>query len=159
MLLAATAFFGAKQPAKPAAKATVSKSAKAPESAKKASSKPPRTAPGPSLEDLDNLCRRDLAWGRLNKLRAGCLDLEPASSATATYWRLLLSDDPNELRKGFAPPSLAKREVDARLLLAAGRYHFARGQVRELGDIVEIGRKAKLKGLEIDSLGRLSRGK
>lgn len=120
----------------------------------------PRSAPAaPTLAQLDKICRRDQAFGKLDALRGRCADLEPRSSAIATYWRLSLADDPNDLRVGFAPPNLAKLDVDSRLLLAAGRYHFARGQVREMEDLVEIARKAKLKGREIDTLRQLAAGK
>lgn len=110
------------------------------------------------LEQADKICRRDLAWGKLDAVRARCADLDPANSAIATFWRLTLSDDPNDLRKGFAPVALAKVDVDARLLLLGGRYHFARGQIREMEDLVEMGRKAKLKGPDIDTLKLLAQG-
>jgi hypothetical protein len=113
----------------------------------------------PSLTQADKICRRDQAWGKLDAVRSRCADLSPSSSAISTYWRLTLSDDPNELRKGFAPATLAKGDVDPRLLLAAGRYHFARGQIREMEDLAEIARKAKLKGAEIDTLKQLAAGK
>jgi len=113
----------------------------------------------PPLVQADRICRHDQAWGKLEAVRFRCADLSPASSAISNYWRLTLTDDPNELRKGFAPPTLAKGEVDPRLLLAAGRYHFARGQIREMEDLVEIARKAKLKGAEIDTMKLLAAGK
>jgi hypothetical protein len=123
--------------------------------------KPTKATPAkPSpLEEANRTCRRDLAFGKLDAVRARCADLAPAASAIATYWRLALTDDPNDLRKGFAPAALAKGEVDARLLLLGGRYHFARGQVRETADLVEIGSKARLKGPEFDTLKRLATGK
>lgn len=121
---------------------------------------PAKTAIKPSpLEQSDKICRRDMAWGKLDAVRARCADLDPAHSAIASYWRFALSDDPNELRKGLAPSALAKVDVDARLLLLGGRYHFARGQIREMEDLVELGRKAKLKGPDIDTLKRLAAGK
>lgn len=126
---------------------------------------PAKTAPAKKVEEnsplvqSDKICRRDLALGKLDAVRSRCADLSPANSAIATYWRLTLTDDPNDLRKGCAPAILAKAEVDARLLLFAGRYHFARGQIREMEDLVGIARKSKLKGPEIDTLNRLVAGK
>lgn len=111
------------------------------------------------LEQSDKICRRDLAWGKLDAVRARCANLDPASSAIATYWHLTLTDDPNDLRKGFAPVALAGGDVDARLLLLGGRYHFARGQIREMEDLVEIARKSKIRGPEIDTLKLLAQGK
>jgi hypothetical protein len=140
-------------PAKPKPKSTSTKVATP---AKKPSSTRPAEE---GREQMDKNCRRDLAWGKLDALRARCGDLAPAGSAEATYWRLALSDDPNELRRGFAPGALAKIDPDPRLLLLAGRYHFARGQIREMEDLVELGRKARLKGPEIDTLKRLAAGK
>lgn len=125
--------------------------------ARKPDSKPSTT---PSkIQDLDRICRRDLSWGKVQAVRDRCANLEPRGSAIATFWRLSLSDDPNDLRKGFAPAALAKGEVDSRLLLAAGRYHFARGQRKEMEDLVEIARKAKIAAPEIDTLKRLAAGK
>jgi len=138
-----------KKPAKPAAKPT-------PKSAPAAA---PRTQAGSKLEDLDKLCRRDLSWGKLDAVRQRCADLEPRGSAVAVFWRLTLSDDPNDLRKGYAPAALGKGEVDSRLLLSAGRYHFARGQIKEMEDLVEIARKHKIANPEIDTLKRLTAGK
>ena len=123
---------------------------------KDAAAKPKSVDP---LGEIDKLCRRDLSWGKLQAVRERCSELEPKGSAPATYWRLTLSDDPNDLRKGYAPTTLAKSDVDSRLLLAAGRYHFARGQIREMEDLVEIARKRKMVGLEIDTLKRLAAGK
>lgn len=146
----------ASKPAAVAAKAI--KPASHPKPAKIVAAKP-ATSPASKLLELDKLCRRDQSWGKLQAVRDRCSDLEPRSSAVAQFWRLTLSDDPNELRKGFAPATLSKAEPDARLLLAAGRYHFARGQVREMEDLVQLARKQKLTGLEIDSLKRLAAGK
>lgn len=128
----------------------------------KAAAKKPESKPVPSLskiQDLDRICRRDLSWGKVQAVRDRCADLEPRGSAIATFWRLSLSDDPNDLRKGFAPAALAKSEVDSRLLLAAGRYHFARGQRKEMEDLVEIARKGKIANSEIDTLKLLAAGK
>ena len=105
------------KPAKPAPKPETVK----PKTAAKAT--PAKsTEENSSLAQTDKTCRRDQAWGKLDAVRARCADLSPAKSAIATYWRLTLTDDPNDLRKGFAPGALAKGEVDARLLLTAGRY-------------------------------------
>lgn len=126
---------------------------------------PPKTVvaktspPESPLMEIDRLCRRDQARGRLEALRSRCVDLSPSTSAIATYWRLMLSDDPNDLRKGFFPATLGKGEVDSRLLLAAGRYHFARGQIREMEDLLQIARKAKIEGSEIDTLKHLAAGR
>lgn len=125
---------------------------------KKPQAKPVATAVQ-KIQDLDRICRRDLSWGKVQAVRDRCADLEPRGSAIATFWRLSLSDDPNDLRKGFAPIALAKSEVDSRLLLAAGRYHFARGQRKEMEDLVEIARKGKIANSEIDTLKRLTAGK
>ncbi|MEK7394066.1 MAG: hypothetical protein AAB214_16010 [Fibrobacterota bacterium] len=92
-------------------------------------------------------------------MKRRCAELEPRESSLASFWRLTLSDDPNDLRKGYAPASLAKGEVDSRLLLSAGRYHFARGQIREMEDLVEIARRKKISGTEIDTLKQLAAGK
>lgn len=126
----------------------------------------PTTAPtaakpvaGGKIEELDKLCRRDLSWGKLDAVKRRCAELEPRESSLASFWRLTLSDDPNDLRKGYAPASLAKGEVDSRLLLSAGRYHFARGQIREMEDLVEIARRKKISGTEIDTLKQLAAGK
>lgn len=119
----------------------------------------PVPPPLSKIQDLDRVCRRDLSWGKVQAVRDRCADLEPRGSAIATFWRLSLSDDPNDLRKGFAPAALAKSEVDSRLLLAAGRYHFARGQRKEMEDLVEIARKGKIANSEIDTLKRLTAGK
>lgn len=172
-ILLAVAALSLAGPAKPAAKkpppsskvAAAGKSASPGKPAKAATTKAgagtPATSKGASknaIEDADNFCRKALAWGRVQAVRDRCGDLEPRSSATSAFWRLSLSDDPNDLRKGFAPQSLAKSEVDARLLLAAGRYHFARGQRKELEDLVELARKQKIAGKDIDTLKRLARG-
>jgi|GEM_PF-1349325 hypothetical protein len=114
---------------------------------------------GGKIEELDKLCRRDLSWGKLDAVKRRCAELEPRESPSAIFWRLTLSDDPNDLRKGYAPAGLAKGEVDSRLLLSAGRYHFARGQIREMEDLVEIARKKKISGTEIDTLKHLAAGK
>ena len=149
---------------KPAKNAKAHKSPK--KSRKKQSKVLPKTpkpqakvAPQANLEQLDKICRHDQSWGKIQALRMRCADLEPRNSAVATYWRLTLSDDPNDLRKGFAPATLGKQEVDSRLILSAGRYHFARGQATEMEDLVEIARKQKLDGPEIDTLKRLAAGK
>lgn len=163
----ATLAYSAQKPApakNTAAKSTKAKAAKAPESkpASKSQAKPAAEAKPASdgkLEELDKLCRRDLSWGKLDAVRLRCADLEPRTSPAATFWRLTLSDDPNDLRKGYSPATLGKGEIDSRLLLSAGRYHFARGQIKEMEDLVEIARKKKLAGLEIDTLKRLASGK
>lgn len=134
------------------------KSGKPDKAAKKPESKPVPAAPQ-KIQELDRLCRRDLSWGKVQAVRDRCANLEPRGSAIATFWRLSLSDDPNDLRKGFAPAALAKGEVDSRLLLAAGRYHFARGQRKEMEDLVEIARRGKIANSEIDTLKRLTAGK
>jgi hypothetical protein len=135
---------------------------KKPTKSKTAIATKPASAPvasGSTSEDLDKICRRDLSWGKLDAVRQRCADLVPRNSPAATFWRLTLSDDPNDLRKGYAPSTLGKGEVDSRLLLSAGRYHFARGQIKELEDLVEIARKKKIGGLDIDTLTRLAAGK
>jgi hypothetical protein len=142
------------KPAQPASKVAPAK----PKASTKAA--PTRNAEeSSSLAQADKSCRRDQAWGKLEAVRSRCADLSPTNSAIATYWRLTLTDDPNDLRRGFAPAALAKGEVDPRLLLVAGRYHFARGQIREMEDLLEIARKAKLKGPELDTLNLLAAGK
>lgn len=143
----------ATSPAKPAKSDKPGKA-----TAGKPESKPAPAAPS-KIQDLDRICRRDLSWGKVQAVRDRCADLEPRGSAVATFWRLSLTDDPNDLRKGFAAAALAKGEVDSRLLLAAGRYHFARGQRKEMEDLVEIARKAKIANPEIDTLKRLTAGK
>ena len=142
------------KPAKPATKSSIAK----PKTSTKATAAKGAEA-NSALVQSDKICRRDQAWGKLDAVRSRCADLSPANTAIATYWRMTLSDDPNDLRKGFAPAVLAKSELDSRLLLAAGRYHFARGQIREMEDLVEIARKAKLKGAELDTLKLLAAGK
>jgi len=139
------------------------KPAKKPAKEAKPSSKPApaaaKTEPDGKLDELDKLCRRDLSWGKLEAVKRRCAELAPRDAPAAIFWRLTLSDDPNDLRKGYAPATLGKGEVDSRLLLSAGRYHFARGQIKEMEDLVEIARKKKIVGPEIDTLKRLAAGK
>ncbi len=144
---------------KPSKKSHRPKKSKTSKASKHSASPKLAAKPPEKLLEVDKLCRRNQSWGKLQAVREQCADLQPKTSAVATYWRLTLSDDPNDLRKGFSPASLAKGEVDSRLLLCAGRYHFARGQTREMGDLVELSHQKKLAGPEIDTLRRLAAGK
>lgn len=146
--------------AKKSAAKSAKKSAKASRPAAKGAPAPvARSGNEAKLDELDKLCRRDLSWGKLDAVKRRCADLEPRESPAATFWRLTVSDDPNDLRKGYAPASLSRIDVDSRLLLSAGRYHFARGQIKEMEDLVEIARRKKITGAEIDTLRRLAAGK
>jgi len=112
-----------------------------------------------SLLAADRACSRNFARGDLAWAQRRCADLEPSDSPIATYWRLALSDDPVELRKGLSAVALKGIEAEPRLLLLAGRYQFSRGESRELSDLVWLCAKRKLKGPDIDTLRRLSAGK
>jgi len=112
-----------------------------------------------ALLAADRTCTKDFSRGDLASARRRCADLQPAASPVATYWRLALSDDPVELRRGLAATALKGIEAEPRLLLLAGRYQFSRGENRELSDLVWLCAKRKLKGPDIDTLRRLSEGK
>jgi hypothetical protein len=112
-----------------------------------------------TLVAADRACTKDFARGNLVSTQRRCADLEPADSPVATYWRLALSDDPVELRKGLSAVALKGIDAEPRLLLLAGRYQFSRGEIRELSDLVWLCAKRKLKGPDIDTLRRLSAGK
>lgn len=133
----------AKPPAKPAPKA-----------AAKAAS-PARSDAKPT----DESCRKAWIRGDLSYLKTRCADLRPANSPVATYWRLLLTDEPGELRKNLSATTLKEIEAEPRLLLLAGRYQFSRGEARELQDLVWLANKRKLKGPCIDTLGKLAAAK
>ena len=117
------------------------------------------TAAAKALATADQTCTKDWLHGDIASARHRCGDLKPANSPVATYWRLALSDDPVELRKGLSAVALKEIEAEPRLLLLAGRYQFSRGETRELSDLVWLCAKRKLKGPEIDTLKRLSEGK
>lgn len=121
--------------------------------------KPAAASPAKTLATADQACTRDFLRGDIVSARRRCADLEPANSPAATYWRLALSDDPVELRKGLSAVALKEIEAEPRLLLLAGRYQFSRGETRELSDLVWLCAKRKLKSPEIDTLKRLSEGK
>jgi len=124
-----------------------------------AKAKPSAASAAKALATADQACTKLWLHGDLASVRRRCGDLEPASSPVATYWRLALSDDPVELRKGLSAVALKEIEAEPRLLLLAGRYQFSRGETRELSDLVWLCTKRKLKGPEIDTLKRLSEGK
>lgn len=107
----------------------------------------------------DLACTKDLARGDLPSVRKRCSALKPADSPEAVYWRMVLAEDPNDLRKGLSAVALKPLHPDSRLLLLAGRYQFSRGETRELQDLVWLAAKLKLKGPQIDTLKRLSEGK
>jgi len=112
-----------------------------------------------ALLAADRACTKDFSSGNLASAQRRCSDLQPAASPVATYWRLALSDDPVELRKGLAAAALKGIDAEPRLLLLAGRYQFSRGENRELSDLVWLCSKRKLEGPDIDTLRRLSEGK
>jgi len=124
-----------------------------------AKAKPPAASPAKVLAGADQACTKDWLRGDLASARRRCADLKPANSPVSIYWRLALSDDPVELRKGLSAVALKEIEAEPRLLLLAGRYQFSRGETRELSDLVWLCAKRKLKGPEIDTLKRLSEGK
>ena len=107
----------------------------------------------------DQACTWDLASGDVASARRRCGDLKPASAPEAVYWRMILADDPNDLRKGLSAVALKDVAAEPRLLLLAGRYQFSRGEPRELRDLVRLAAKLKLKCPQIDTLQRLSEGK
>jgi hypothetical protein len=111
------------------------------------------------LAAADQACTKEWLRGDITSARRRCGDLKPATSPVATYWRLALSDDPVELRKGLSAVALKEIEAEPRLLLLAGRYQFSRGETRELSDLSWLAAKRKLKGPEIDTLKHLSEGK
>jgi hypothetical protein len=111
-----------------------------------------------ALVAADRACTKDFSLGNLASAQRRCGDLEPAESPVATYWRLALSDDPVELRKGLSAAALKGIDAEPRLLLLAGRYQFSRGESRELSDLVWLCAKRKLEGPDIDTLRRLSEG-
>lgn len=130
--------------------------------------KPVKAAPKPkpavasaakTLAAADQVCAKDWQRGEIALARKRCVDLKPANSPVATYWRLALSDDPVELRKGLSAVALKEIKAEPRLFLLAGRYQFSRGETRELSDLVWLAAKHKLKGPEIDTLKHLSEGK
>jgi hypothetical protein len=132
----------------------------------KAKSPKPSAKPKPvaasqtkSLAGADKACTKEWLRGDIASASKRCADLEPAKSPVATYWRLALTDDPVELRKGLSAVALKEIEAEPRLLLMAGRYQFSRGETRELSDLVWLCAKRKLKGPEVDTLKRLSEGK
>jgi hypothetical protein len=107
----------------------------------------------------DLACTKDLARGDLPSVRKRCSALKPVDSPEALYWRMVLADDPNDLRKGLSAAALKPFHPDPRLLLLAGRYQFSRGETRELQDLAWLAAKLKLKGPQIDTLKRLTEGK
>jgi len=131
-----------------------------PKSVKPASKpKPAAVSVAKTSSAADQACTKDWLRGDIASVRTRCGDLKPANSPVAIYWRLLLSDDPVELRKGLSAVALKEIEAEPRLLLLAGRYQFSRGETRELSDLAWLATKRKLVGPEIDSLKRLSEGK
>ncbi len=112
-----------------------------------------------ALHAADRACTVDFGRGNLASAQRRCADLEPTASPVATYWRLALSDDPAELRRGLSATALKGIDAEPRLLLLAGRYQFSRGEDRELSDLVRLCAKRKLEGPDIDTLRRLSAGK
>jgi hypothetical protein len=112
-----------------------------------------------TLAASDQACTVDWLRGDVISTRSRCGDLKPSNSPVATYWRMVLSDDPVELRKGLSAVALKEIEAEPRLLLLAGRYQFSRGETRELSDLAWLCTKRKLKGPEVDTLKRLSEGK
>jgi len=119
--------------------------------------RPVRTYDGNA--SADQACTKDLARGDVASARARCADLKPATAPESVYWRMVLADDPNDLRKGLNAVALQNVAAEPRLLLLAGRYQFSRGELRELQDLVHLAARLKLKGPRIDTLRRLSEGK
>jgi hypothetical protein len=115
-------------------------------------------APDKGSAQADQACTQDLARGDVASARKRCGALKPSDAPESVYWRMVLSDDPNDLRKGLCAAALKPVHPDPRLLLLAGRYQFSRGETRELQDLVWLAAKLKLKGPQIDTLKRLSEG-
>lgn len=115
------------------------------------------TSPQKRLEASDRSCLARMELGEIDAAREACGRLEPEGHPIAAYWRALFEKDPTRLAALLEPSRMAKLNPPGkRMLVLAGRYHFATGAKDKLAEIIQMTRKQYPRSAELDTLESLS---